>query len=66
MDFGYFSRIEPTWNERRKKYERKFSADIGSWLGVLTDPDECHNGTLEQFEKFKVKVYTLVKVYTYS
>ena len=28
---------------------------------VFLEPDECHNGNLEQFEKFKVNVYTRVK-----
>ncbi len=31
---------------------------VVEWVGVLPDSDECHDGTLEQFDKFKVKVYT--------
>ena len=27
-------------------------------MGVLPDPDKCHDGNLEPFEKFKVKVYS--------
>ena len=42
-------------------YERIFLADNGSWVDILPDLDKCHNGTLEQFEKFKVKVYTGIK-----
>ncbi len=52
----HISRIEP--HEKHEiGYERIVFADNGSSVGILPDPDECHDGTLEQFEKFKVKVY---------
>ena len=30
-------------------------------MDVFLHPDECHDGTFEYFEKFRVKVYTGVK-----
>ena len=50
------SRIESR-EKREIWYERNFFADNGSSVGVLPDLDECHDGTLEQIEKFKVKDY---------
>ena len=35
-------------------------SDNGGWVDVLPDPEECHDGNLE---KFKVKVYTGVKMW---
>ncbi len=65
LEHNTCSRIEP--HEKREiGYERSFFADNGSSVGVLPDPDECHDGTLEHFEKFKVKVYIGVKFEIYA